>query len=515
MLLRDKKRILILLLTALSGFTANANQELDRRYALQTVGFLRAWDNVDGLFADYVEKAYKNFFSKQSQYVLQDLARADKILEKSDLPYSKLLNDPEILRQIAKSFRSESLIRTKIIKEGPTYRFVLDWMIAPKMDLLATETFTTEDPTTLNQTLGDALQSLLRKIPFRGQVTGRDGEAATINIGAQGGVHKGDIIKVGTIDEVKVHPLLHSIVDWKINPTAKLTVTSVDEGLSFCKVTEEEPGRNVARYQKILEVLPGHSDPEPREAMGAQNDKMVIQKAPPQENIARLGWVAPALGFGLIGRQSGADSSSTTTGKTGDGFAGAAKADAELWLTGNWHLNAGLMAGLGFYSQKDLSTTSATTTNPASSVTATLSPLRMTGGYRFLPIPGLIASARAGFRSTSWTFPTVASERLGSVAVRSPTVSLGAEFVVRQEFGIQFNVDFGVFSWATESGFSSGGEVSGVSDAQAFFAVYHQIMPKIRLRLGFEALVNSVNFSNGATLSHNSMLLLPAVVFLF
>ena len=94
MLLRDKKRILILLLTALSGFTANANQELDRRYALQTVGFLRAWDNVDGLFADYVEKAYKNFFSKQSHYVLQDISRSDKILEKSDLPYSKLLNDP-------------------------------------------------------------------------------------------------------------------------------------------------------------------------------------------------------------------------------------------------------------------------------------------------------------------------------------------------------------------------------------------------------------------------------------
>jgi hypothetical protein len=38
-------------LTAPVISTAHANVELDRQYALETIGFLRATDNVDGLFA--------------------------------------------------------------------------------------------------------------------------------------------------------------------------------------------------------------------------------------------------------------------------------------------------------------------------------------------------------------------------------------------------------------------------------------------------------------------------------
>src|SRR4051812_21246579 len=72
---------------------AQATTELDRIYALETVGYLKSWDNVDGMFVDYVSTAYKEYFAKQSRFVLQDLTRGSDILAKSKLPYNKLIDD--------------------------------------------------------------------------------------------------------------------------------------------------------------------------------------------------------------------------------------------------------------------------------------------------------------------------------------------------------------------------------------------------------------------------------------
>src|SRR4051812_30100064 len=97
----------LICLLLLFAAPARASSELDRAYALETVGFLRAWDNVDGLFADYVGAAYKDYFARQSRFVLQDLSRADYVLNKSKLPYNKVIEDHEILTQLARSMRSE------------------------------------------------------------------------------------------------------------------------------------------------------------------------------------------------------------------------------------------------------------------------------------------------------------------------------------------------------------------------------------------------------------------------
>src|SRR4051812_24670487 len=105
---------------------AHANPEMDRLYALETVGALKAWDNVDGLFTDYVSAAYKNFFSHQTRFVYQDLSKADAVLKQSKIPYSKLLDDPQILSQIARSEKTQTLLRTRISKQGPQYHFTID-----------------------------------------------------------------------------------------------------------------------------------------------------------------------------------------------------------------------------------------------------------------------------------------------------------------------------------------------------------------------------------------------------
>ena len=146
------------------------------------------------------------------------------------------------------------------------------------MDILATETFNLEDQGAIRggganaaasgtdgefAGLGDikghlqtALTKLFAQIPFIGQVTGRDQGDVTVNLGAVTGIKRGDTLVIGTIDEVKRHPLLKQIVEWRVTNVGKIDIDSVDEQLAFGHVTDQEDGHEIARYQKVLRLIP-------------------------------------------------------------------------------------------------------------------------------------------------------------------------------------------------------------------------------------------------------------------
>src|SRR6185437_7272426 len=107
--------VLTLLVATVLAPHARASVDLDRQYALETIGFLRATDNVDGLFGDYVENAYKDYFSRQSRFVVQDLSKEETVLSHSKLQYAKLIQDPQVLAAIARKSRSQTLLRTKVL----------------------------------------------------------------------------------------------------------------------------------------------------------------------------------------------------------------------------------------------------------------------------------------------------------------------------------------------------------------------------------------------------------------
>ena len=181
--------------------TASASPELDRQYSLGSIGILRAWDNVDGLFGDMVTKVYTEYLGSQSRFVVQDLSKANAALTSSKLPYAKVIEDPAILGQLAKTFRLDTFLRTKAYKEGPNYRFTIEWVHAAKLQTLATETVQIEEPfrgqgklgtEEFRKALTDALERMIAKVPFKGAVTGRDQTAVTVNLGENSGIHKGE-----------------------------------------------------------------------------------------------------------------------------------------------------------------------------------------------------------------------------------------------------------------------------------------------------------------------------------
>jgi hypothetical protein len=469
---------------------AQATAELDRVYAFETIGLLRSWDNVDGLFADYVESSYKDHFAGQTRFVTQDLSKADELFSQSKLPYNKVINDPEILGQLARSTRSQTLLRTRIQKEGPNYRFIVDWLHAPRMEALANETFTLAEPASgqaiasgdIKSEMANALTRLFAKVPFQGQVTGRDNNSVTLNLGATTNLKTGDTIRVATLDEVKKHPLLKEIVEWRLTPVGRLEVESVEERIAFARVVEEEPGRQIARYQKITQIIPKPIPDAP--AIIDENKQRAEMLATEQP---KLGWIRGGIAPGGFSRQY----TNNTTGRTGSGFNFGAQAEGELWLNREWFANFALGFGSFGYSQTDL-----TQGNALEGIDGGFTQVRVNVGHTFFitgDFFGPRAWIKAGYRSTAYDLGYTPAQLVGPVSFSSIFLGVGGDLPIRDGFGALVNLDFGLLPSASESSVVTGnGTGQSVTDVVFFIGGYYRWSPRLSIRAGVEV------FSHGA-----------------
>ncbi len=502
--------LLSLSLAALSGVgsavPAYASPELDRQYSLHTVGFLKSWDNVDGLFSGYVADAYRDFFARQSRFVLQDLTNADAVLERSKISYEKLLADHEILGEVARATRSESLVRTRIYKEGQRYRFVMDWLHSPRMDLMATESFQLDDLKGIEESLKNGILRMIRKVPFFGHVTGRDGGSVTVNIGATAGLRKGDVLVVATLDEVKRHPLLRTVVDWRMARTGRVEVETVEEGIAFCKVVEEEEGRQLGRFQKVVEIIPR---PEPKVAATSPQQEAERRLDEPP----RFGWGSAALWVGSFSRQY--SSLSATAGKSGSGLFMGTRAEGQLWLNREFFVEASVGYGFaGGYSQSDLTTGES---SAAGSVSASIFQFRGDFGYTYFvsdQLTGPKAWARAGYQATSYSLPRNDAERLGSSSFKGFLIGIGGDLPVRGGYGAMISLDFGLLTSASESDFTLGA-LSGASSIAFAAGGYYRPNQRMMLKVGFDILAQGADSAASATLTHRVVTFGPTLVYFF
>ena len=78
-------------------------------------------------------ESYENYFAKNQRFRIQNMSKANAILTGTKIGYRKIIHDDRVLERVARKMRVESILRTKIYKEGPKYRFVIDWLHSPKM----------------------------------------------------------------------------------------------------------------------------------------------------------------------------------------------------------------------------------------------------------------------------------------------------------------------------------------------------------------------------------------------
>lgn len=491
-----------------------ANTDLDRKYALESIGILRSWDNVDGLFADYVASAYRDYFSHQSRFRLQDLSKSDPILTQSKIPYGKLIADPEILAQLARATRSQTILRTKISKEGSEYRVDLDWLHSPEMVALAHESFTLDEPRDghgfgaeqLKEKLQQAVDGLIKDVPFVGSVTGRDGQSVTLNIGATSGVERGDTLQIATLEQVKRHPLLKQVVDWRFNETGKVQVEQVDERISFGKIIEEEPNRQIMRQQKVIAI---QHLPAPKHKASAE----IQEKETQREEPPRIGWVSGGLNLGNFSRSY--SSLDNTIGKDGGGFAYGFKVDSQLWITKEWFAETGLNFDFWSYSQHD--TLAGSSTDSTNIGSGNLVGFRIAGGYSYLVDNDLLGPKgwlKLGYHSNAYSLPSSTADATTPITFKSLFVGLGGDLPIRDGFGAVLDFNLGIINGASENTKLSG-DTNSASDVSFSIGGYYRYTQRISFRGTLDFISNSADFKTNRTVSQKIITFVPAVLYYF
>ena len=494
--------------------SVQADLDTDRAYSFYSVGYLKAWDNVDGLFGEYVDNAYREYFKQQGRFQWIDLSHANDLLTRSRLPYHKLVEDKDVLGQVARSAHADCLVRTKIFKEGPTYRFVMDWLHGSKMDVIASHQFVIEEERDssqlrigeLDKVLIDGLNDLIKGLPFMGQVTGRDQEWVTVNLGNAEGLKAGDSLVVQTLSEVKRHPLLGSIVEWKFSDVGRLRVEEVDQGIAYARIESEVEGSRIERFQKITKLISAPQEKKPEKGgVLAMNETQM-----PEEPFSpKFGWASARAWTGGFNRTYSGSGESFD----GGGFLFGVKINGEIWITQNIFSTVDFGFGFSGYSQANQSGTL------KSSGSLSMTAIKFAAGYQYYfkdDLLGPKAYAKLGYQRTGYSLPVVETELLGSVTFSSIYLGLGATIPIYKGWGTEVGTDLGMIRFVSESGYQSGGGSSGVTDVSFYLGGYYRFSNRLTLKAGLDVVLNTADFKGGDfQLNQNMISFAPSMTYFF
>jgi hypothetical protein len=512
---------------------AHATADLDRKYALETIGILRPYDNLDGMFADVVSSSFREWLSRreQSRFVHQDLSAADDILAKTKLPYLKVIEDKDVLTQITRTTRTESLVRTRILREGPKYRVTLEWLHAPAMDVLASEQFVLDEPrgvpgepadlSVLRSDLQRGLERLLNKIPIMAQVTGRDGELVTLNLGRGDKIEKGDTVVFGTLEDAKRHPILKSIVDWRFVETGRAVVGDIEENLVFARVVEELPGRKVTRWQKVVKVLPAvdPSKPEPLKVApaGGGSSSRTLSEVATENEPPRLGYITLGPTLGTLGREYSIPQSDTESEdfRSGSSLVFGGVAEGQLWIDQSLFVDGAMTYSLpGGYAQTNAA---GDETLAATGSSASIMRWRVGAGYLFRAtreVLGPRGFVRIGYGSDSYSLTANEAEYVGTTTFGGLFLGLGGDLPLRGNYGLHLSTDFGLLQSMTETGYTSG-DAQGVTSVRFNLEGYGWWGPRLRVGGGIQVGTQSVTFDNDRSISSLGISFGPNFTFFF
>ncbi len=504
-----KKVTFLLVLAFFSASSASATPENDRVYQLDSIGWLKPVDNVDGIFTEYLNERFAEYFKAQSRFVVRPLRGLKEIFGSSSASYDELIREPGILRKISQKFRVECVLRSRVFKEGDSYRFELDWVYAPKGDVIAQAEFRHIDDRReeglraggLDAAVKKSLDELIAKLPFLGQVTGVDADLITISVGHDMGLRPGQFVTLHSIESVKRHPVLGTIEEWRWQPVGRARVEQVDASLAFARVIETSPGAGVVRNQKIRQILDA-----PVEPVATVKKSEVFEP--------KMGWVAANLGIGTYSREIGVPADANG-GRGGGGLQGTFEIDSQIWINSRFIGQGNLGASVLGYSPTLLNTDAAQS--------ASYSGNRMAGrfavGYAVIPMETLhdpIAWVHAGYRFDTTSLTTALSDFVATSSTKSLFIGVGGEFPISASFMAQIGMDLGVIRSAESAALSTSfGEASSTSDLAIKVAGAYQLNERIFFRTVISLQSQGIRFANDQTLNQKLFSITPSIMYYF
>lgn len=182
--------------------------------------------------------------------------------------------------------------------------------------------------------------SIRKKIPYHGIILSRSQNQVTLNIGRHHGLVENQDVLAVLITKIKSHPKNHLYISAEKEVLGKISITKVDDYLSFGKILYERDENSIQKNTKLefskLDIRLANENPD----MKNRSDSPVVVGDTPHE------WVpssAPQYGKvsitgGLIQYTQNLNFINSGSKTVGQWLTPTIKAAGELWINPEFHL---------------------------------------------------------------------------------------------------------------------------------------------------------------------------------
>lgn len=374
-------------------------------------------DNMNQIYASKAEELIKNQIQQEHQWDLTDEQK------KADL-----------------------IITSRLTKNPKSMTIKLQFIVNKKTDLNFYDSVDLPDVFETHKVLIQyqaLFNNLKKKVPYSGIVLSRNNEQLTLNIGKTHGLKEGSEILAILITKIKSHPKTFQYISAEKEVLGKILITKADDYLSFGKILYE---RELNSIQKLTKLEFSKLDIKlATDTKGLQNrtDSPVVIGETPQE------WVPtedPQYGRlsvlgGLIQYNQNLSFLSAGAKTVGQWFSPTIKAQGELWLNQDFHLEI-------FIRQTSLKLTNPLDGSTPGSINSSLSQYQIKAKYNYQLQSGIRSptfQVAFGLGQFQASVDTSAPVTLSSHSFGGMLVGFNGQFPISDEIPVDLGLFFNYF----------------------------------------------------------------------
>ncbi len=499
-----------------------SEESVDKQLRLKKVLLFPSVDDVSGVLAPQLDAHLQHLFAGKPRFELIRDPNIIRALGSDDASYLKIAQSERVHQEAARISGADATVVLRTRSVAGMIEMTLDWRDASGK-LLYSESSSLPGSSSLDARsamIANLLNTIVKKIPFIGTVTGRTGQTLTLDLGRDT-LSVGDSVDLIRLVSLQRHPLLGVVVSTDYAKVGTARITSVDRVLSFAEIVEESVGETIRPDNKIVAVH-ARGQSELRQNNTKSEERFKIEKKSDDaetqglhgdfdQSVPRFGNLYLDLQYGSISYNQSV--SSTTTSLSGSGV--AVDLGGELWVTKEWIL------------QLDLATLSATPTgtqsgsNPGSGTfsegNVSRKDIDVAVGYRVFPV-GIASSTNltvsAGYQKISVNASTDTTNGFGNKAYSGIFIRGAAEIALNQNNKVSAGISFQPFA-----GFTDDAGVIGVPDSATSIGIDfywgYRLAPNIWARGGIQYESSNGSYQNGNTVADKKFAIGPGITYSF
>jgi hypothetical protein len=389
------------------------------------------------------------------------------------------LKSKQVLGTIAEKLKVGSLVRITITNEVDGVELQTDVVGENGEDLYFSEKMIlkSNDIETISNTVNNWLNLYAKMIPYDAKINGILGDQVTLDVGKGYPIVVGQKFLIKRMVSKKMHPFLKKVVDWDTEVLAEGAIHSIsdNQALGVVKVYKTDKKLTQGDWVRLLE-----------EKQAFILDKNIETKEDEMPGVLGL------FSLAMLGSSSSVDTTTPSGSRRMSGNLFGIDLRAEGWITRQYFAAIELIRTLGTLSKKS-------GTSDKNSVNSNNSALKVTGGYKYLPVGffyGPQIDLYGGYANYTYDLDFSSADGFGEHSFSGLLLGTAANVPLSREFRVFAKAEFLPFP-SFNDGDSQYNNAKSVSAMELEVGLKYNYTPRISLDGSVQTISRKAKFSSG------------------